>query len=733
MKKVYFFLATVAVSVCATALPVQRVEIDQDAPLVSLTESSYSHMKFSSPALAAPETTETKYTVKINFGFDGEDIEPAVINFYDDEGKVYGTRPGGISASITLPAGKYDALCLFESNSTRSRFPYQSTIWVVKEGIEVNGDSEVTFDAAEVKEPIRVKFVHADGSDVTIDTTQKNADGGYDVVSAGNTRVVLHRMVLVADGTKGYMSGGGSFNDHIIPGDYSKVEFDSESVFDIWINPLSDRFTMGVMRMLVNDDCVEIIGAPAFNIDPFTVITNDKANFVSTKANFMHTPAYDKRTQDYDFPYKISARLGIDYDYSYLLSANIATEAGHNVKVCVDENVDPFIYGVQFGLMDRIDVKTIKEEIIPGFFYETVEDNSEPITSPWAFLDQGVLKYSLNYQDYDLSEGPDFPGAPAHSFESKNSLMAFGEGVPFTQLFFTAKETNGIIRPEFTTYSVGTSGERRSSDDADILMSIKVDGQESLSETVNTIRKWSRLFDFAQSTPSEIEISTWHENAQVDDIKGLSSMKAKIKFTDGANGDYFPPVIASIRTLAPGNIISQSFGKAAHGTVSIYAGDINTVFTKNEEGATSRSFSYSDLADLKIEYAQHGGENFTVLPVETQGEPDQRYGQLYTASLANVAGDNNSWFDLRVTATDANGNTQQQLISPAFFIFSTSGITSVDPDAIETYKVVGHTIVSDADNFAVYDLNGTQISPYSVPSGIYIVRAGNKTDKITIK
>lgn len=734
MKKAYVFLTVAAMSLYAAAAnPSKPAVIGQKTPLLSLTEGSSQHMTFSSCAQAASETTETKYTVTINFGLDGEDIEPAIISFYDEAGNVYGTRPGAMSASINLPAGKYDAVCLFECNTTKSRFPYQSTIWVVNEGISVNGDTEVTFDAAKVKAPIKVKLVHADGSDVTIDVTQKNASGGYDVVTPGNTRVVLHRMVLVADGTKGYMSGGGSFSDHVIPGDFSKTEFDPEPVFDIWINPLSERFTMGVMRMLINDDCVEIIGAPVFKIDPSTVATNDMANFVSTKADFIHTPAYDKRTQDYDYPYQITARLGINYDYPYLLSANIATEIGHNVKICADEKSDPFIYGVQFGIMDRIDVQTIKEEIIPGFFYETVVDNSKPITSPWAFLDNGVFRYALDYYDYDLSEGPDYPGAPAHCFESKNSLVAFGEGVPFTQHFFTVSENDGVIRPELSTFSVGMSGERRESDDADILMSIKVDGQESLNETVNTISKWSRQFDFAKSTPSEIEIRTWHENSKVDDINGFSSMKTNIRFTDGIDGDFFPPVIASIRTLAPGNIISQSFSKADHGTVSIYAGDINTVFSKDNDGESTRSFVYSDLADLKIEYALHGNDNFKNLNVNTQGEPDQLYGQLYSASLADVDGENNSWYDLRVTASDTNGNTQQQLISPAFFILSTSGITSAKPDASETYKVIGRTIVSNAENFAVYNLSGIKMNPYSLAAGVYVVHTGEKVDKVVIK
>lgn len=721
MKKLYCLSLAAIASIAVSAADVKE------------TPQTASRMTFSTPASVA-EQSDQLCNVTIKFGLDGEDIEAAIINFYDSEGNVRGVRPGGMGASTTLPAGRYDALCLFECNTSKSRFPEQSTIWVVKENIDITDGAEVVFDVAEVKEPVKVRFVHADGSPVIINKTRRNENREYDIVEKGNVVSVLHRIVLFADGNKAYMSGGGSFSDHVIPGEYSNREFDPEPAFDIWINPLSDRFEMAVMRMLVNEDCVEIVGEALKEIKPMT-LTNDNSNYFSATTSFVHTPAYELRSQEYDYPYEIMARVGLKEDGEYLLSAKTAGPAGHKVKICVDEANDPYRYGVRFGLIDRVDIRHIKEEIFPGYYYEYDEDYSASITSPWGFVENGKLLYAVGIFDpYRAGDEPDYPGAPAHAFESSKNLMSFGEGVPFTQFSMGATSNGGEIKPKISTHSVGMSGELRSSDNADIYMSILVDGKESLSDEINTIEKWEDTFDFAKSTPSTIEIKTWHENAKIDDIKGYTSMTSLMNFANGADSDFFPPVINSIQMHAPGGILSQSFGKAEHGEISIYAGDFNQVFGEElPNGSLDRHFEYADLKDIKIEYALHGTDNFAELPVEVQGEAHQTYGQLYTASLSSVKGENNNWYDLRISLTDDADNTHIQKIAPAFFIFSTSGINSIALDTESRYKVIGRTIVSDSDDFEVFNLSGSSVSPYNLQPGVYIVKSGSTNDKVIIK
>lgn len=735
MKSLYLFALLTQAAVSSAFAHAQRVAVTDNIPSkTSDTEIASAHpMTFSAPAKPAAEENATN-KISIRFNLDGEDVEPVVINFYNGEGEVFGTRVSGSSTSINLPSGKYDALCLFECNSSGSRFPQQSTIWVVNENIDTDLVSEVTFDVSQVKDPIKVRFVHADGSPVTLDKTTKNANGKYETVEKGNTLAVLHRVVLYADGTKIYMSGGGSFSDHIVPGEYTKREMDPEPTYDIWINKLSDRFTMGLMRMLVNEDCVEVIGMPVNDFTPKT-LTNDPMLYKSTKASFVHTPAYEKRTEEYDFPYSITSRIDIPGEGGHLLSASTANEAAHNVKFCIDEANDPFEYGVQFALMDRIDVRHIVEEIIPGYSYEYVDDKSKPICSPWGLYHDGNLSYAVNlYDPFLMGDEPDFPGAPANALCDKNTNLSFGQGSPFTQFSFTSTYTDGVINPDIKTYSVGLGGELRSCDDADVIMSILVDGKESLSDEINTLEKWQESFDFAQSTPSEIIINYWHNNVNSIDDNGYTSLKSTINFKDGADSDYFPPLLNSLQFRTTDGTIVSDFDDASKAEMSIYAGDFNQVFGDElNNGSKNRHLVFAPLKSCKIEYAPHGTDIFTELNVEAIGQPSTIFGQNYKASLAQVNAENADWFDIKITLADDADNTQEQIMSPAFHISGTASLNSVSKNSSVDFSVVGRTIVTSSDNVRVYNVNGSVINSYNLQPGIYIVRSDNNVSKVVIR
>ncbi len=733
MKKLLLLpLAALFAQEASAVSPTEKFLVGSDLPHVSTTSQPESLLSFSVPTSAPISADAAECDVTIRFGLDGEDIEPAIVNFYDANGNVLGVRSlGAMSASTTLPAGRYDALCLFECNSSRSRFPERSTIWVVKENIEVTPDCEVKFDVAEVQEPIKVRPVHADGSEITVDKTTRNADGGYDVIESGNAVAVLHRVVLYADGKTTMMSGGGSYSDITVAGEYSKRGFDPVPAFDIWINPLSNRFKMGVMRMVVNNDCVEVIGMPVNEIKPGT-ISNDPADYFTETSSFVHTPAYDKRTQEYDFPCEITSRIDMPGLGGHYLEAKTVEGIGHNVKICVGKE-DPYQYGVQFGLMDRIDIRHVKEEIIPGYFYEHDEDYSEGIYSPWGFVENGTLNYAPAIYDVDRAAKTDYPGPLPHTYTNCDNKSAFGQGVPFTQLTFGSTSRGGVINPYLTTHSVGLSGELRSSDNADVYMSILVDGQQALSETINTIPKWQRTLDFAKATPKKIEISLQHDNAKAGDINGRSSMKAIVNFADGKDSDYFPPVINSIQVRGEGNIISQTIDRADAGEISIYAGDFNQVFGDEiPSGSLERHYVYAPVSDIEVECALHGSDEFVALPVEAIGDADPIYGQLYTSSLSSI--DNKGcWFDIRITLTDEAGNKQVQNIAPAFFISSTSGIASINSDGNGIFHVEGRSIIADRDDTEIFSVSGTRVDGRNLMPGVYIVRAGSSSAKTVIK
>ena len=94
-------------------------------------------------------------------------------------------------------------------------------------------------------------------------------------------------------------------------------------------------------------------------------------------------------------------------------------------------------------------------------------------------------------------------------------------------------------------------------------------------------------------------------------------------------------------------------------------------------------------------------------------------GWFYTGALAGVTGEGlNGWFDLKIHLTDAAGNWQEQVLSPAFRI-----------DDLAYTSVATITPSNKSDN-AIYNLAGQRMRGdlESLPHGVYIV-GGKKVVK----
>jgi len=99
------------------------------------------------------------------------------------------------------------------------------------------------------------------------------------------------------------------------------------------------------------------------------------------------------------------------------------------------------------------------------------------------------------------------------------------------------------------------------------------------------------------------------------------------------------------------------------------------------------------------------------------------FGYFYQGSLASVEGNGEKgWFDLKVKLTDAAGNWQEQVISPAFCL-KDHGTTGIDEVA---------TPEGEAQVAAIYTVDGKRIA--TMQSGINIVRYTDGTArKVMVK
>ena len=110
------------------------------------------------------------------------------------------------------------------------------------------------------------------------------------------------------------------------------------------------------------------------------------------------------------------------------------------------------------------------------------------------------------------------------------------------------------------------------------------------------------------------------------------------------------------------------------------------------------------------------------------------FGAYYHASLDKVrVKSENGWYDLRVTLTDGNGNSQIQTISPAFKIERSSSLDDISASDAG-FEIVGGSIVDSCGSPAeVFSISGACILNQDLAPGIYIARAGAETAKIAIR
>lgn len=110
------------------------------------------------------------------------------------------------------------------------------------------------------------------------------------------------------------------------------------------------------------------------------------------------------------------------------------------------------------------------------------------------------------------------------------------------------------------------------------------------------------------------------------------------------------------------------------------------------------------------------------------------YGYFWEGSLARVdRKSENGWFDLRVTLTDQAGNSQSQVISPAFHVDNMTGVAAPSI-AKAQLSVMGHRIVaSDGAEVEVYTLSGMRVANRDIAPGLYIARSGATSAKMSVR
>ena len=194
--------------------------------------------------------------------------------------------------------------------------------------------------------------------------------------------------------------------------------------------------------------------------------------------------------------------------------------------------------------------------------------------------------------------------------------------------------------------------------------------------------------------------------------------------SDQTKEDLYPPTITCLQPRTSTDEINNVFTKPSDGSFRLFAGDTTNKWQWANWGDDTEPFwiayqwrEINPDVTAKVEYSPYGKENWTELDAKQDTEAySKALGNLYDISLETVdQKSDNGWFDLRISLIDASGNSQTQILSPAFKITDLTGIDSLTSEGASTP--------------VYYDLTGMRINRPQKGQLIICVRNG-KAEKL---
>ncbi len=329
--------------------------------------------------------------------------------------------------------------------------------------------------------------------------------------------------------------------------------------------------------------------------------------------------------------------------------------------------------------------------------------------------------------------------------------------LPFhTQFAYTQEQGSGIMQGDnvpilvaartrtntFSSLYRGNYGENRESDFPSVQVEAKWNGGELCTGDYMEFRLQSLPYS------GDVEIKLTNTNNTVDVIPGVNTTTIKYNADDVDNG---LPTLQHLQFRNTNGNLSHTFSTADEGNVRIAAGD----FKSNPDDIY---FDYVEGNSVEFSYSVHGENEWKSLEITDNPEYFMLpgFGNYYEASLAEVnVPQENSWFDVKLVSTNASGNSQEQIISPAFKIEQKSLATanaaiptlSVYPNPF-TNEINIKTPANSTGNYVVTitDITGKNISTQQIPAdktftlntislvkGVYLISVQNNCKTVVKK
>ncbi len=702
MKKIFTLLASMALLTGANAktVPVSVIGKPSRAEAVTLAGKMRSLPSLVKKAKSAETGVNAEFILdkeKQQYVFTLIAVESQSV----EEGYYEPDQLSETSFSFVLPEGTYDFMAIIDDDEAAER------IILIKEDVEIGASAvDLKFDPATASYTTRISHVDSQGNKLTLPsyTDPSNCTTG-DFID-----LVTHNGVLVWAGeTLAYMEC-----NYILTTDRP------DSRFSMVRSDIIGAENEVVSYLIPVDYSKEICGPVS------------SAGWQVSDQSYASTPITDAYDQYY------IDKLGHPSYFTFVCRGIIIGEEwwgttglgvfdmpcnSQRIAMWAPEDYDgPF----DIAISPSADVFSGDDSSVQGL--------------PLVRSGEGLIQIGLNFATG--SKNTTFMATSVDkSIKNQNPRFAVvpspGMRANCTPLFFACTDYSGF----FYTYK-GRYGEDMSFDAYDILSSMdnetlmeKLGGQPSdvviYSDGKLICSSRHELSNRPAWVPgAENKAVVTMDNVLIDgEISGCNT--ATVCWND-SKGNGFAPTFTSLQFRNSHDEVSDRFANATDGVLEFTVGDL--AFEYSEEGG----FFYYDVApvtDVKAEYAPHGSTEF--MPIEVTEDPAlffaPGYGSFYRGSLSCV--DRKAyggWFDLRLTATDADGAYVEQVISPAFQIKSLSGVGEIKGDSEISWRIeAGDIIVSD--DVSIYTVDGRLCSGDNVLPGVYILKHGSASRKIVVR
>jgi len=702
MKK---FILTMLVAAMATSAwsVVPRVYFSSDAPKCVKSGEEYAILTIPDRFKPVPGSrAESGVTYTVNFDMDNGNFTTFAAQLCNEEKDYMQFVQEDKAVFENVVPGKY-YLILNYSNAGKPEFPRFAV--VVKE-VNVTDGATITTSPLEADKVIKFRSLMPDGKEPVLPVTEKKhgegvGDDDLDWTGATASEVAAYTAVNYKRLGTLVMASSNLL--------YTNTEkTDVMTSLDIAVNDCGDNWSFAQTRYIVDREDNQYftsLGATGTTVEPVV----NKPEYVKWEYKFAENPIQQEFGDD-GWPYGVMPVTVINGEVE---PGYITTAKGLIPKIYMSAPVvcsNPEFVNDYAVCMERTEVN-IEKQTDWG-----VDIDMRSIESPYVIWDKetkglkfcvlGAPQYGSNLWWNEDEIKPLVPGNQSFVSQVDNLRQPLGKSAPVAVTTLEIEDYGDYTNIELEPFYLGQYGEGRCADSAMSTAFITTpDGKETtveLDDLKKTMRDMSEEGKF--NGPFSIEIAN-DRNIDIDWIQGKNI--TTLKYTNPANGDIYGPTATMMQFRNTTGEVSNIFEKAADGKLLLSGGDLSYDGT---------DWSCSPVT-LKVEYATENSEDFKEIVMEEvpDGFVMPTFGYLWQGSLKDVEGTAfKGWYQLRISMTDADGNSQVQTIYPAFCVKEFAGINAVDAagaDApVEYYSLQGIRLDNPVPGNVVIRRQGTEVA-----------------------